>query len=371
MKLRPFLAIDDFAFRKGLSYGTIVCDLRTNRPIALLNGRDAETVEEWLQKQPKLYVVARDGSVTYKAAITAASSFAVQISDRFHLVQNLSKKLKDAFTRLLPREVSLSEEIATLVPSIQPHTDFTKATTEKWALAQKVKTAFQGGANKTEIARAFHIHRHTVRSYLDMEAPRKKEGIFKISPFIRPYYELIKDRTDEQVTVKAIFEEVKDLGYKGSYSSVCQAVKQFKPLRTLPKLPVSKKTSRQKIISCFWKFQEKASETEYQIIRDTCRLYPEVASIYGFIQAFRAAYQTWNLEKFQKALIDFKSVKVRELKSYLNAIKKDLEAIQEAFLYPFNTSIVEGQINRLKMIKRMMYGRASITLLEKRVRYHS
>lgn len=345
--------------------------MRTNRPIALLNGRDLETVEEWLKKQPNLYVVARDGSVSYKAAITAASPNAIHISDRFHLVQNLSKKLKDTLIRLLPRAVALYEEVAILVPSINPHSDFTKATEERWALAQKVQEAFLAGANQSEIARAFQIHRHTVRSYLDMKAPIKKEGSLNVSPLIRPYYELVKERARADVTITAIYEELKGLGYKGSSNVVFRTIKQFKPLRILPKLPVSEKTSRQKIITCFWKIQENTTAIEQRIIRDTCRFYPETTIIYEFVQRFRAAYQTFNLEKFQEALGYFESVKVRELKSYLNSIKGDLAAIQEAFLYPFNTSIVEGQINRLKMIKRMMYGRASITLLEKRVRYSS
>ncbi|WP_107943329.1 transposase [Metasolibacillus fluoroglycofenilyticus] len=72
-KLLPFLAIDDFAFRKGDSYGTIICDLRTNQPIALLKGRDTSTVVNWLEKQPPIYAIARDGSNSYKTAITTTS----------------------------------------------------------------------------------------------------------------------------------------------------------------------------------------------------------------------------------------------------------------------------------------------------------
>lgn len=72
----------------------------TNQPLALLNGRDTKTVEDWLKTQPKLYVVARDGSNSYRAAITAASPDVVQVSDRFHLVQILFKTAKDALSRL-------------------------------------------------------------------------------------------------------------------------------------------------------------------------------------------------------------------------------------------------------------------------------
>lgn len=66
----------------------------------------------------------------------------------------------------------------------------------------------------------------------------------------------------------------------------------------------------------------------------------------------------------------FEREEAKEIQRYVTAIKEDLDAVKASFVYTFNTSIVEGQINRLKMLKRMMYGRTSIELLEKRVRFN-
>lgn len=139
----PFLAIDDFAFRKGDRYGTIICDLRTNKPLALLNGHDTKTVEDWLKTQSKLYIVARDGSNSYRAAITAASPNIVQVSNRFHLGQNLFKTAKDALSRLLPAYIELPEEQTQMTESIIS-TPLKPKEEEKWVLIQEVK---QGDPN--------------------------------------------------------------------------------------------------------------------------------------------------------------------------------------------------------------------------------
>jgi transposase len=93
------LGVDDFAFRKGQQYGTIVVDLEQHRPIALLQDRKAETLVNWLLQHPGVEVVSRDRSKVYRSAITQAVPDAMQVADRFHLVQNLREALERVFSR--------------------------------------------------------------------------------------------------------------------------------------------------------------------------------------------------------------------------------------------------------------------------------
>jgi transposase len=92
------LGVDDFAFRKGHHYGTILVDLETHQPIALLADRKAETLVEWLRAHPGIEVLSRDRSKTYKSAMTEGAPEAIQVADRFHLVKNLSETLEQAFS---------------------------------------------------------------------------------------------------------------------------------------------------------------------------------------------------------------------------------------------------------------------------------
>jgi transposase len=92
------MGVDDFAFRKGERYGTILVDLERNQPIALLADRKAETLTDWLVEHPGVEILSRDRSKTYKSAMDKGAPAATQVADRFHLVQNLEQTLEKVFS---------------------------------------------------------------------------------------------------------------------------------------------------------------------------------------------------------------------------------------------------------------------------------
>jgi transposase len=99
VKVPKILGVDDFAFRKGQRYGTILVDLELNQPIALLADRKAETLTDWLIEHPGVEILSRDRSKTYKSAMDKGAPAAIQVADRFHLVQNLEETLAQVFSR--------------------------------------------------------------------------------------------------------------------------------------------------------------------------------------------------------------------------------------------------------------------------------
>lgn len=99
--------IDDFAFKKRYSYGTIMVDLDSHRIIDILDSRNKESVIEWLWSYPNIEIVSRDGSQVYASAITVAHPKVIQISDRFHLLKNLSEAVGKYMFRLFPARVEI------------------------------------------------------------------------------------------------------------------------------------------------------------------------------------------------------------------------------------------------------------------------
>lgn len=287
-------------FVRGENYGTIVCDLKTHRPIALLNGRDQSIVTDWLKEQPKVYIVARDGSNTYKAAITSISPDIVQVSDWFHLVQNLSKTTKEALTRLLPSYIEEIEGPIEKSQSIQPIVDsppLSKKEEERWALVQEIKQAHQSGSSQRAIARSFQMSRNTVKKYIELEKPMVYYREASVSKIIQPFYELITERTISGSTAISIYQELKTLGFKDSYSIVQRIVRQLKSKQP-PSESLLQQIPRKKVIYYFWKPHECLSDNQKRVLDIALNEYPMTQPIYGFVQLFREVFSTLNLEKY-------------------------------------------------------------------------
>jgi len=101
------IGIDDWAYRRGQKYGTIICDLDTHEIVDVLEGRDSETLEKWLRGHPDIEIVSRDRASAYSSAVTKVLPNAVQIADRFHITKNLLEALNDTIKTLVPEIVAV------------------------------------------------------------------------------------------------------------------------------------------------------------------------------------------------------------------------------------------------------------------------
>jgi transposase len=114
------LGVDDFAYKKGRTYCTIVCDGESHRPIEVLEGRDGKNLEEWLKnnkKHMKVTEMTRDRASAYSKTISDIIPEAMQIADRFHLHQNLSDAVKEALKGILPNEIPIPNDYALISES--------------------------------------------------------------------------------------------------------------------------------------------------------------------------------------------------------------------------------------------------------------
>lgn len=145
------IGVDDWAFKKGRNYGTIIVDLVSTKVVDLLADRDAETLAAWLEKHPEVHTVSRDQASAYALGIRKGAPQAVQVADRFHLLVNL----RDAMQRVLQRQSNILKETFRLFNN-QESTNTEKRqikqreelqTSQKFPLSNKKASLFTGNVS--------------------------------------------------------------------------------------------------------------------------------------------------------------------------------------------------------------------------------
>lgn len=167
------VCVDDFAFKKRYSYGTIMVDIDSHRIIDLLDSRDKEPVTQWLKSFPNLRVVSRDGSHTYSSAISEAHPTALQVSDRFHLLKNLSEALEKYMLRLFPARLEIPATETTRSPQMQALLN-TRNRAQRIRFAKEKNTQ---GFTISEIALMMHASVSTISKYLAIKEEDVPEDI--------------------------------------------------------------------------------------------------------------------------------------------------------------------------------------------------
>lgn len=396
--VRPkVLGVDDWAYRKGVSYGTVLIDMETSRPIDLLPSRDGKVLKDWLLNNNDVKIVSRDRASSYAAAIIEACPSAIQIADRFHLLMNLSDALDTYFKSIsrrirslitakttdfleLPEKVlvNIREEtkedqlVLTAQESIDAKVD------QRMGTFLKVKELQAKGTPIKRIATDLRMSRNTVKSYFSQESlsPIKSSRSTNIEVFT----DLIVARLGENGhKLMDIFREIKKLGYTGGRTQGCYHIKRIKEYHEIvtpgykeiarPKIPYIKPLSSRKLAkyigSNLMDIKDHHERFYFQTLLDNI---PEIRVVRKLVQIFKTmlARRCGNIKRW----IDFvkhSKYKLAGLKSFARGLLADIEAVENAIKMSWSNGAVEGHVNRIKSIKRQMYGRASFELLRRKV----
>jgi len=386
------LGVDDWAWRKGRSYGTILCDLERGRPIDLLPDREAATLTAWLKDHPGVEVISRDRAGAYAQGAREGAPQAKQVADRWHLLKNIREMLESVLGRCRDRLKAAARAAAAIVttrsdsetvipvaaPSTNPEAPPTSpARRESVRRAgrerrreryDEVMTLKRQGRSDRDIAGQLHMSRNTVQRYRRAtEFPERCEGRKRPSR-LDPYGEEVRRRWEGGCRNAAqISREMTTEGYPVSYCMVRQCVKGYREAegdRPPPAKPPSPRRASWLLLGGAWevtaedqRFAEVLCQQDEEI-RQTAELAKELA---GMIRREReAALEGWLVRAGADGMSS-------ELRGFAAALRQDQAAVEAAMQEPWSNGPVEGCINRLKTIKRQMYGRASFDLLRRRV----
>ncbi|MFE4108630.1 transposase [Almyronema epifaneia] len=241
------IGVDDFAFRKGQRYGTVIIDHERQRPIALLNDRKAQTLANWLKDYPDIQLVTRDRSQTYRASIDQGAPQAMQVADRFHLLQNLDETLEAVF-KAHPNDIKTADHQAW--SRRYTHTALRhnpRKRQQRLARFHAVQQLKHQGQSLAAIAQQTSLSVRTVRRFLKRERfpERKVRSDQEFSPQLQPFQALLEKSWQQgERNGRELFRQLQQHGYQGSYRTIARFLQRLQQPSQTPPERISKPRRR-------------------------------------------------------------------------------------------------------------------------------
>ena len=419
------VGIDDVAIRKGQTYATAIYDLKDHHLIALLDGRDAETLKEWLQEHKKIKIVARDRASAYATAINEILPECIQVADRFHLFENLVKHLKKIFYKEMPEKIFIKdnkiiEEKIKKIPielinidekilnnlnydnsypidklgniivyddkkhdlDSKQYIEQTKRRIEKMNMIKKLRERLQNSnCHKTKnIAKEFGISLITLGKYKNMTeeeveniANRRnyKKGKTLMDNYKNMIYKMLKDGVPQEYIMAYVLKNK----YQGSirylrdyinlvaknngmeYHKNSSFVKKDYPNDII----VITRYDLLKYVLTVNSNKKKNKEID-KYLNIIVEKYPIVKDIQEIFEDFHSVMFSGD-ESLLEQFIDIYETKID---AFCNGIKKDIAPVKNAISLQINSGFVEGNNNKFKLIKRIVYGKTNLVNLFKK-----
>ena len=391
------LGVDDFALRKRQTYGTILVDLERRHPVALLLDRTAETVAQWLREHPGVEMIARDRSQAYAEGARQGAPAATQVADRFHVLQNLREvlgqvfltheKALDAVNDLVRQHpVPLSDE-AMAVP-VPPH-DMPRPAQQRavqrqarrQALHAQVWALHRQGWTAPAIAQHVGMGLRTVqRDLWSATFHGRKRRSDCGHGVLDPYKAVLLERWNAGCyTAARLFRDLRQRGYTGSYARVAAYARRLRqaqglapgqrcPRQPLPRVaePVCQPLTPRRAAWLVLRRQETRTADEARQLALLQAQHAEVAEAIDLAQDFATLVRQRQPTQLDPWLKRATTSALEAMRRFATGLSEDYEAVKAGVTVPWSTSPVEGHINRLKMLKRQMFGRARLDLLSRR-----
>lgn len=395
------LGVDDWAFRRGKRYGTILIDLERRCRVDLLPDRTAEALRHWLEAHPGVEVISRDRGGAYAEGARQGAPDATQVADRFHVLGNL----RQAVERLLQRHHHCLRDIPAASPAPDSSPEPSEKTEEadqsettrpltraqreaqerrsrRHARYEEVMQLHEAGMSSRAIARAVGLSRHTVQRYIRADgfperAPRQpRPGI------VTPYEAYLRERWNAGCqNAQQLWHEIRAQGFTGSCSQVRHVLASWRsapgrPGRKNqaippppPAPPPAESLSPRQGSWLVFRDRAELDADEQRQLDHTMAHCPDAAAVGPLVREFRRLVREFDGTSLASWLNEVDRVGVAELVAFATGIRRDRAAIDAMLEVTWSNGQVEGQVNRLKTLKRQMYGRANFDLLRQRVLY--
>ncbi|MEU7002699.1 ISL3 family transposase [Nonomuraea sp. NPDC046570] len=375
------LGVDDFALRRGHIYGTILINMDTHDPVDLLPDREAATLAAWLRAHPGVEVICRDRAGAYAEGARRGAPDAIQVADRWHLWNNLGKYVEKTVAAhhhclhrsdLVPAPGAADEprdleRLAAEVAAARAETSaIVVRTRERYGQVQALKAE---GKGIKPIMRELGLAKETVRKFYRAEAV---EDVLATSLAGRPsrldpYKPYLHERWNDGATnVLDLHREITVQGYRGSYGSVRDYLAPFRETGAAP--PAVAKPPKVRTLVCWIMTHPDNLDGEDQIaLKNALADCPHLDALSGHVRGFAEMLLERQGDRLEDWMTKVDADNLPYLRSFTCGLRHDHAAVLNALTLPHSSGAVEGNVNRVKMLKRQTYGRAAFDLLRKRV----
>ncbi len=356
------IGIDDWAFRRNHRYGSIICDLERRRIVTLLPDREMATVAAWLSEHPEIQIVSRDRGGGYGEAATKALPDATQVADRWHLMENASAAFLDAVKKSMK---SIRAAIGATIIDPTLLTSAERLQYEGYLRREEtnaVVTDLAGaGVSIKEIVRRTGRSRKLVRQVVRGERTdlfRTRQGTLDPHlPYLDAQWEAGCRNGAE------LWRRLRTFGFQGSLRVVGEwATRRRRSERAtasqLQRIPSARTIARMMMD------RDHLTKADAVTIAAIEAGVPALAKVHGLVVRFQTMIRSRAAAHLNPWIVD---AETSLISSFVRGILKDKAAVRAAISEPWSNGQTEGQVNKLKLVKRQMYGRANIDLLEARL----
>ncbi|GAA3099288.1 hypothetical protein GCM10010520_50920 [Rhizobium viscosum] len=357
------IGIDDWAWRRNHRYGTIVCDLERRRPVSLLPDREPATAEAWLRQNPQIQIVARDRGGAYGLAAARALPDAVQVADRWHLMENASRAFLEAVRKSM-RQIRKTLGATRVDPKLLTAAE--RLQYEGYLRREQANVAIMAlskdGMTIKEIVRRTGHSRGLVRQVLRGQ----RNDVFRSR---ESSLEMYLEWLDAQWAAGSrngteLWRRMRTQGFRGSRRVVSEWATRRKRADKADADTLTRTPSARTIARLLTTNRDNLTKSETLTIAAIESGVPLLIAARDIITDFHVMVR----RKMESQLVPWID-RARDslVASFGNGVVKDIKAVRAAIVSPWSNGQTEGQITKLKLVKRQMYGRGKLDLLQARL----
>jgi transposase len=357
------VGIDDWAWRRNHRYGSIICNLERRRVVSLLPDRERSTAEAWFAGHPGISIIARDRGGGYGEAAAKALPHAVQVADRWHLMENASRAFLDAVRKSM-RQIRSAIGATTINPELL--TSAERLQYEGYLRREETNAAIlalsKDGVPIKEIVRRTGHSRKLVRQVIRGE----RNDVFRLrqSSLDAHLPWLDAQWTGGCRSGAELWRRLRTHGFRGSLRVVAEWATRRRRAERADAENLQRIPSARTIARLMTTGRDTASKADSVTITAIEAGVPRLVEARDIIAKFHSIIR-------KKAAVELAPwiAQARQslVASFGNGVEKDEAAVRAAIVLPWSNGQTEGQITRLKLVKRQMYGRAKIDLLQARL----